>query len=354
MNLKRTLAKIFAIILFTIFSIAQIKCVYAHEQVPAVWMGIVPLMQDSTPLEGYSIGKPGSDGSSKIWNIVRYQSEEREEFEDADIYCVRAGLGFANDTLTESGNKKEKYDRYFDMLTERNAIRDQNTTLSNLVNGKYNELLALLDRLYLPQQETTDDARKELIFELIKSATDSHSPYNAHVDIMARAFNAEDIYELLDADSLAGYNLTQYALTENDISAVQQAAIWYFTNYDQSQKYDKKANTGWLYRSTTGVNSEYDSLENYNPNSGSDIQQNSVGQARAYQAEALYNYLIQEAEKNASKYQSGSDIGAPIKINETEVKRETSGEYYVIGPFNIQQLDSRPYKLSLEVKKRRK
>ena len=52
-------------------------------------------------------------------------------------------------------------------------------------------------------------------------------------------------------------------LTKDDISAVQQAAIWYFTNYgEENGKYDKTQNTGWLNYTTDGVT--YKSLGDYN------------------------------------------------------------------------------------------
>ncbi len=363
MNLKKNLLKVIAVILFAIFAIAQTKGVYAHDQEPAVWMGLIPLMTNDEPNTGYSINIPGQDGAAQIWNIVRYQSESAPSYIDevTNIYCVKSGIGFTNDTLGADGKKKAAYDRYYDMKTEREAISSQNTVLNQLVTkeitetslnyNRYNALLALLDELYLPGK-STENEKKELIYKLIQIANERGNQYNRYVnEELIKAFDLppdveEDLGTFLSSGSPTQYALTEYAPTDDDIKAVQQAAIWYFTNYGEDDgKYDKfttsdRARTNWLYYSLTGT-SDYDHLSSYP----------TTGTARNCYAELLYNYLIKEAKENASKYAgSSSDIGAPIKIDKKVLKRVASGEDYIIGPFNIEQLNSRPYTLSLEVK----
>ena len=55
--------------------------------------------------------------------------------------------------------------------------------------------------------------------------------------------------------SSAGIDINDYSvlLTDDDIAAVQQAAIWYFTNYgEENGKYDKTLDTAWLNYTTDG------------------------------------------------------------------------------------------------------
>ncbi len=361
MNLKKNLVKIIAIILFAIFAIAPAKEIYATEQSPAVWMGLVPLMTHSQPNLGYSINKPGEDGAAQIWNIVKYQSAEASEYTDANIYCVKAGVGFTSASRQHDGNKKASYDRYYDMKTERTNIAQQNTVLSELVSktitesnlqySRYNALLALLDRLYLPG-ESTENERKELIYKVLQK-TKTDETYNSKLENMAGAFDLppeveRDLGTFLESGSPTQYSLTEYALTEDDINAVQQAAIWYFTNHgEESGKYDKTDNNSWLYYSQDGVDSNYNNLSNYKPKGLGDVD---VGPVRNYQAEVLYKYLIQEAKTNASSYaESSSALGSPIKVNKKTLTAQTDGSNYIVGPLNIEQVNSREYTIELKV-----
>lgn len=89
-------------------------------------------------------------------------------------------------------------------------------------------------------------------------------------------------------------------ITVDEIKAVQQAAIWYFTNYGEDNgKYDKLGKQGWLYYA--GEDGKYDNLANYNPNG--DMPQVDLGSTRQAQAEQLYDYLVTTAITNAPNYQ---------------------------------------------------
>ena len=100
------------------------------------------------------------------------------------------------------------------MYTERTAIAaDGNTATNGLVNGgHYNEILALANILYLPGDEKSE----------------SKDTYLQRAGIYADQWDT--------------------TLTLDEIKAVQQAAMWYFTNYgEDNNKYDKTENTAWLY-----------------------------------------------------------------------------------------------------------
>ena len=296
--------------------------VQAATATTPLYLGITELRKNDTPNFGYAIGDPNTNGSTgnaaKIWNILEYTSADDNAQEKANgsknIYCVKAGVGFSNT------HKRAEYNVFFDMKTERDQIKAQNETLKSIVEGnvtsgsttvsKYDALLALADMLYLVDNETDNTTKTN---------------YLAEAGIMSEAY---DVF-----------------LTKDDISAVQQAAIWYFTNYgEENGKYDKTQNTGWLNYTTDGVT--YKSLGDYNLGT-------QEGRQRQEQAEILYNYLIQTAIKNANNYtNSATTSGAPAKVETKTLNYEVSGSNYIVGPINISKTkgNSTPYTIDFVVK----
>ena len=286
----------------TVFlSIAMIIVLLATVFIPTntyanniMYFGVNEIRTKDAPNMGYGIMNPStaSTDAAKIWNVVKFESEEFANPTEADIYCVKAGVGFSNT------HKTGRYDVSIDMKNGRQRIIDQhNNVLNTIVNGtipynggnvsKYGALLALTDMLYLPYDSNTTQSDKE---SLLKSA---------------------------------GINLTDsYIMTDSDIIAVQQAAIWYFTNYykqdttadeykettEHNMKYDKTADDDahWLNYTTDGNN--YYTLSDYN-------KATREGEYRNDQAETLYKYLIETAKANANNY------SAPEQGGESTLRR---------------------------------
>ena len=249
--------------------------VKAAELNPSLYFGITEL-RDKTDM-GYAIGDPGTNGetgrSAKIWNIVQYSGENTNDPTEVNVYCIKAGVGF---TEGQGVREIQEYNLQFDMYTEREAIasQDANTSkvLYNLVNGgHYNELLALANLIYISGEST--DAEKEQLLE------------NADVIDIQREY--EGLGE-------------EYKITDDEIEAVQQAAMWYFTNYgEEDNKYDRYDEDTWLWYTEDG--SEYENLSGY----GSD-KYPAVGLARQQQAVALYRYLIDTAKEQAGNYENSN------------------------------------------------
>ena len=206
---------------------------------PALYFGINEYRKGTIPENmGYAIFNPYANGSStdsivgtKIWQIVKYDSNASSTYVTGNYYCVRAGIGFSDTS------KKAEYTIAYDFKTEKDKIKNSgNTVLNKLVtNGYYNNLLALTDLVYL-KGVSTDVEKTELL-------------------------NAAGIYDE-DYDN---------PLTDSDIEAVQQAAMWYFTNHDDSL-FDKVFNqygedkTSWLFYRTEQMEQagkEYTSLSDY-------------------------------------------------------------------------------------------
>ncbi len=242
--------------------------VYAEPMSPSLYFGITELRASGM---GYSIGDPDANGTTgeaaKIWNIVQYSGPSASNYTETNVYCVKAGYGFTTGAGTD---EIQEYDVKFDMYTDRTSIAAQNDVLNGLVNGgHYNELLALLNIIYIPGEST--EAEKD--------------------QLLTNAGIYQEQYPEL------------FRLTDDEIEAVQQAAIWYFTNYgEENGKYDKYNNTAWLWYTDDGR--DYSNLSGYNP---TNVDPNSgAGRARQEQAELLYKYLIDTAKANANQYADGS------------------------------------------------
>ena len=229
---------------------------------------------------GYAIGNPtGAGEGSKIWNIVKYSSGSYSDPTATDnIYCIRAGAGFTNST---SMSRQREYTNYFNMKTEKGQIPDSNVnglkTRTANVDGasinSYNAVLALADLFYIPG--VSDASYREQLLE-----------------------NANDKYD----------NYKTYDLNNTQIQAIQQAALWFYTNSDDSTHYNMYNNDNWLNYTQNGTT--YDSIQNYNPTSEV-IAENRVGTKINYQAVVLYNYLVSEA---AARVKAGSYNSSTTRV----------------------------------------
>ena len=273
MSNKKIIKGLIAILLVICLAIVPSNA-RAAELNPSLYFGITELRESGL---GYSIEEPTTNGetgtAAKIWNIVQYSGANTNDPTEVNVYCVKAGVGFTEGAGTK---QVQEYNLYFDMYTERELIANQdadtNKVLYNLVNGgHYNELLALANLIYIPGEST--DAEKET---LLKEA--------GVLGIQ------EEVAELGD----------EYKITDDEIEAVQQAAMWYFTNYgEENNKYDKYNEDAWLFYTENGI--DYKALSSY----GND-KTPTVGTIRRQQAVLLYKHLIDEAKKQASNYATGT------------------------------------------------
>ena len=275
---SKRIMKILVAIVLIICSAMISSIVKAAELNPSLYFGITEL-REKTGM-GYSIWDPDSNGetgiAAKIWNIVQYSGPNTNDPTEANVYCVKAGVGF-----TEGQGTKEvqEYNLQFDMYTERDAIANQDANTSkvlyNLVNGgHYNELLAIANLIYIPGEST--EAEKETLLR-------------------------ESGVLALQEQEYAGLG-DEYKITDDEIEAVQQAAIWYFTNYgEENGKYDVYDEDAWLWYTENGT--DYKALSSY----GTD-KIPAVGVVRREQALALYRYLVDEAKEQAGNYATETGI----------------------------------------------
>ena len=284
MKVKRLFFILISLVLFAIIFFAN-ESKAAETNLP-IYLGLQEYRTDSDPVNmAYGINNPLDNGSSagtasgaKIWDIVRYNSASDSVFDNSvDYYCVRAGIGFRD---TDS---KAVYDILYNFKTDRKKmlppegdsnIGSTNKYLNHIASDDvYYKILAMSDLMYIEGQST--EAEKK---ELISNA------------LIAAGIDPEEF---------------PVEITNSDIEAVQQAAIWYFTNqddplydavYDQLSDAEDVMYQQWFTHKIKGKDTAYRPLSDYG----------SEGEQRQYQAIAIYNYLINTSIANEQSYKDGT------------------------------------------------
>ncbi len=242
-----------------------------------------------------------------IWKITEYDSSGTVWNYDNTIYCLKGGPGFGS---TEFGNgvpKVREYTRYFDMKKPKDIPSPYVNALPDINSNTYKALLWVLENSYLPAKSNASEEEKK---------------------------QAKEYRDLL----LKSAGLEGSVLTDDDIDAVQQLAVWYFTNDDS---YHTETFEFW-------VNSIAGEDKAYNPLSD-DILEN--GWDRAEESQLLFEYFINTAKKKAVSYEIVSDenSGAPVRIDDTKINIEEVNHRYIVGPYRITQLRDINYTLNLQI-----
>ena len=341
MNLKKVFIKvILAILLITFMVIPQNVFAETVTGNDIKILGRIP-KRESTGF-AYSIGgapeaqEGGSTtpGTAILWNIIKYDDDSNTSYTynvNNDMFCLNAKYGVWGEPGTPQS--KLKYDTYFDMKTARQdedfIALSTREDLSKIVGDNYNALLALGDLLYIKGQSEQDKSK------LLESA--------------GIVYDDEYYEEYIYKNPLT--HLGDKLLEDDDIWAVEQAAIWYFTNgsededNDGEKDYDKTAsaqiNGVGLLSYSTSENAESDP-NSYN-NLGNYEQSTNEGLYRQKQAGILYNYLIETAKNNASNYEDSTTTVPPVTVT-AQSQYEEIDSRYIIGPIKIQETSNKlPY-----------
>ena len=214
-RIKRVLnvlmSTVFLMLMFSLLIPTKVKAVTLQK--PLV-LGIQEYRTNSEPVNmAYGIGNPDNNGSTtdsivgaKIWDIVEYNSMADTQYDNTkNYYCVKAGVGFR-----DTGDKAI-YDVSYDLKKDRDEILQANnkylTSLVTMDNDAYYNILGLADLMYIPGVSSEEEKDK-----LIQDA-----------GILQEEYPVE--------------------IKDSDLEAIQQAALWYFTNYDDVL-FDKDNNLG--------------------------------------------------------------------------------------------------------------
>lgn len=223
----------------------------------------------------YSIKNPTDSNSIIINRIGQINGTGYSRIYDA--YCARADKGFETRSSYQDDESAtiDTYNAKINMVTQKNQIdtsilETMNTNVDTGVTA-YDAMLQLTNLLYL-EEDNFETYRSNILKNAINDATWYEYDY-------------EQIVTSMNTDG------TLQLLTEDQVRAVQQVALWYFTNCDDTDYNNKGTNAGWLYVKESASSTAYQLASN---NASQDAQ-----------AQALYNYLIDTSIANAK---SGKDI----------------------------------------------
>ncbi len=250
------------------------------------------------------IGEGGTQTDAKIFKI--FKDGVYSQADKFALYCLRGGKGFGNIDLTGTPNMVE-YTEFGNFKQDAQSIINyyQSTIGYNNIDtdSSYNAILWIADNAYLPENQDMD-----------------------MLDYLAKAGITGQVY-----------------ITADEIEVVQQMALWYFANYDTNGQ-------GYSFSlPTTAV------LTNLLKKDGESYHDSVV---HIDQIDKLYTYLINSAKANAAKYGNGNtrDVNQNlqrVKIDKTQpltITLNQKGDFYVIGPINIQKTNQTDdYKLEVKL-----
>ena len=284
--------KLVSSILITMLTVATLGSISAVKAASAgpLYLGIVSLRR-----AGYGYQQEGS----KVWKIAEYDSENgRTANLSKTIYCIKGGPGFGSSDMATGG--VPTISRYTQKFNLKDLASIPSTYSKILPTGSnYNSLMWLLDNIYIMPAIGTDNttAREEFLKSKIPN----------------------ELYELI---------------TDDDIDAVQQLAIWYFTNPSGDKYHYETSN--FKINSIANVDSNYASMGDIFGDDGWD---------REDAIEALFQYYITNAKAN-SNYKSTNNTTSPIEIVKSNATMTKVGSNYVAGPYKINQLLNVDYTLN--------
>ena len=288
----KKLKKLVSSILITMLTVATLGSISAVKAASAgpLYLGIVSLRR-----AGYGYQQEGS----KVWKIAEYDSENGKTADlSKTIYCIKGGPGFGSSDMATGGVPTiSKYTQKFNLKD----LASIPSTYSKILptGSNYNSLMWLLDNIYIMPAIGTDNttAREEFLKSKIPN----------------------ELYNLI---------------TDDDIDAVQQLAIWYFTNPSGDKYHYETSN--FKINSIANVDSNYASMGDIFGDDGWD---------REDAIEALFQYYITNAKAN-SNYKSTNNTTSPIEIVKSNATMKKVGSNYVAGPYKINKLLNVDYTLN--------
>ena len=256
---------------------------------------------------GYKLG----NSNKNVWKIYETDGNGNDKGLNSTIYCLKGGPGFGSSDYVSGTPQETHYTQYFN-LKDPNSITPAKykNVLPDTSSKEYKALLWILDNCYVAPKTnpTTEEANRAVQDK--QNLIDSAAEYAKEVG------NTDVTISELEL------------LTDDDIDAVQQLAVWYYTNPE-----------GDPYHVTSfdfSLNS-VQGTENSIPKSLFDFADN--GRERAQACQALFDYLVQTPQKADFTYtiDNSNVTPNPIKIADTDAKIVKNGDNYIVGPFRLQR-----------------
>ncbi|MGN1269528.1 MAG: Cys-Gln thioester bond-forming surface protein [Clostridia bacterium] len=264
---------------------------------------------------GYKLGNTNKN----IWKIYEVGGNA-----DDTIYCLKGGPGFGSgDIATAGAPVATTYTRYFDLKDPDNIPQTYQTALPSVTGSNYKALLWILDNCYVPAK--------------INASTQAQQEAEEYKNDLLDRVKA---YAIEEGDPNINSSFDFSCLTDDDIDAVQQLAVWHYTN-DSGDPYHVETYFEFYINSISGTDANYDALSTY-----------TGGLDRANACQALFNYLVETPQKSGFQYQpiKSDDNTKPVQfLKTTQPTVDTVNNRKIIGPYQLEQLKSIEYNINLTV-----
>ena len=239
---------------------------------------------------GFDSGKEQS-----MWKIYEYNENWNTIINRNNaIYCLKAGVGFGSSGGSVLSDRE--YTSYADMKdpktsVDRTILEEYKQSINSnntIATQNYNAIVWILDHCYVPAP--------------------TNSPTKEEIDSAAKARQ-----QLLNAA-----NIPNSKMNDDIIDIVQQIAIWYFSNDDEY-----KTELIRTMHAKSANSMDYQSIEEVFRND------NLIDEI-----DALYDYFITNG--NANKGNTTTNVN-PISLISTNAKVKLNDNYYIAGPYKIEQ-----------------
>ena len=234
-------------------------------------------------------------------NVLKITQDDDNTFADT-IYCINAERSLS---VMGSGYNYVKAADDFSKLTDSEVAAWASSV--GISTANFNSLMWILNNLYAKKLDTN----------------------------YKNAYIANAFAEKIASDAADGVtppttvDLVKEYLTDDDIEAVQQWAIWHFTNgsNDSNEFYRS------VYAGNVLPNVSVTKIAGRDPSTGAIIYDTQdLSRIRQEYAGILYEYLISEARNNSG---TNTTYTYPSLDKTNTVKMEVEGNYYKVGPFKI-------------------
>ena len=271
---------------------------------------------NGVPTKAYKIKNTSEDYIFQILSV-----DGNNNIKDTNLYCLNQAIG-----LTWYGTQngaKVHYDKAYDMVTQKNEISSLNiSSYSNVVKTNYNQLMWIIDHMYVGENGISKT-------QLLKNAgivwgnNDLETAicwhYNSSTQVWNRGY--EGYYVIHNGKQ------KDVILSIDEIQAIQQAAIWHYTNGN---------NSNFNLYTTDKLNSPGIWFEYTESETGIKDIDDEIKAIKQEQAAILYNYFIDGANSAKNGYTTYSEGSITLKYTDSNKKIETEGSNYKIGPLKIE------------------
>ena len=281
-----------------------------------------------------------ADGKT-IWRLYEATaSSNTPKNEGQTIFCLHRGVGLGSD-FGSGTPERVNYNRYFDFKSS-GMLSEIQKALPSLTEHDYKRLVWIFDHAYVAPKDSSEEAEAHAYKKVLLR--------NAGLYRMVDGREEQPILAEAGTNYVGGSGSQIYEIDFTDeeiddiIDVVQQMAVWnVIGDYTDNNNLEiHRAEAGNLtYEDFTEDSSILERL-------GDVYAARQFGSSLNSEVTKLYNYFVDESEKQADSYDIHSNSQS-VTFQDTAAKVTVSGSNYIVGPFRLEKESNLDYTLNLKV-----